>query len=179
MKKTLILSLMAGFIFTACGGGGEEPATQTPAEETTSNETEAAVADEADDMRTETLVVVIEGNDQMKYNIDRIDAYAGQTVQLTFKNVGEMPKETMGHNWTLLQKGVELQDFAMAAMNAKDNDYLPADRMTDVYAHTALLGPGEEETIEFIAPDEAGPYKFLCTFPGHFGSMQGIFFVKE
>ncbi len=175
MKRISLFALAIGMMFSACGGGGNESA--EPQE--TTPVTEEVVEEVVDDNRTETLVVVIEANDQMKYNLARIDAYAGQTVQLTLKNVGVQPKETMGHNWTLLNKGIDLQDFAMAAMTAKDNDYLPADRMADVMVHTALLGPGEEETIEFVAPSEAGPYKFLCTFPGHFGTMQGIFFVKE
>lgn len=174
MKRISLFALMASLMLSACGGGESAEPQQEAAPAT-----EEVVEEVADDNRTETLVVVIEANDQMKYNLERIDAYAGQTVQLTLKNVGVQPKETMGHNWTLLNKGVDLQDFAMAAMNAKDNDYLPADRMADVFASTSLIGPGEEITIEFAAPSEAGPYKFLCTFPGHFGTMQGIFFVKE
>jgi len=66
----------------------------------------------------------------------------------------------------------------MEAMNAKEDNYLPSGLMADVIAHTALLGPGEEETILFNAPDEAGPYKFICSFPGHYASMQGILFVQ-
>jgi azurin len=176
MKRIFILAISTGLLLSSCGGGE----TTEPKQENSPAAVEATTEEVAEDnSRTETMVVVIEANDQMKYNIDRIDAYVGQKVQLTLKNVGVQPKEAMGHNWTLLQKGIDLQEFAMAAMVDKDNEYLPADRMTDVYAHTSLLGPGEEETIEFIAPDQAGPYKFLCTFPGHFGTMQGIFFVKE
>lgn len=127
----------------------------------------------------DTLFVEIEANDQMKYSTDRIDAYIGQVVSLTLKNVGEMPKEAMGHNWTLLRKGADFQDYASKAMLAKEDDFLPADLMGEVVAHTALLGPGETETITFEVPEEAGPYKFLCTFPGHFGTMQGLFFVRQ
>lgn len=127
----------------------------------------------------DTLFVEIEANDQMRYSIDRIDAYIGQVVALTLKNVGEMPKDAMGHNWSLLRKGADFQNYATKAMLAKEDDFLPADLMDDVVAHTTLLGPGESETIFFDVPEEAGPYKFLCTFPGHFGTMQGLFFVRQ
>ena len=39
------------------------------------------------------------------------------------------------------------------------------------------LGGGEETEITFTAP-EPGEYPFLCTFPGHFGIMNGKFIVK-
>ena len=35
-----------------------------------------------------------------------------------------------------------------------------------------LLGAGESDTIEFVAPAE-GTYKFICTWPAHYASMQG------
>jgi azurin len=40
-----------------------------------------------------------------------------------------------------------------------------------------LIGGGESTTIEFEAP-EKGEYTFLCTFPGHFGLMNGKFIVE-
>ena len=43
---------------------------------------------------------------------------------------------------------------------------------SDVIAHTKLLGPGESDEITFKVPD-AGVYDFICTFPGHFGTMRG------
>src|SRR5690606_26967791 len=97
--------------------------------------------------------------------------------KLTLKHVGEMPVESMGHNWVLLKKGVDRADFAMAAMNAKDNGYIPADRKGDVIASTKMIGGGEEVTIEFTAPRK-GTYEFLCSFPGHHGMMNGKFIVK-
>jgi azurin len=35
-----------------------------------------------------------------------------------------------------------------------------------------MLGGGESETINFII-EEAGIYKYVCTFPGHYQIMQG------
>ena len=171
MTKQILSVLALSFLLSSCGGG------ESKATEETVSEEEVVVEELATD-ENEPLTVLIEANDQMKYNLSRIDASMGQEITLTLKNVGEMPKASMGHNFILFQKGVDVQAFAMEAMNAKETDYLPSSLMSDVLAHTSLLGPGEEETILFNAPDEAGPYKFICSFPGHFASMQGILFVQ-
>ena len=125
----------------------------------------------------ESVELVIEGTDQMKYNLSKLEVYEGQTVKLTLKHAGEMAKEVMGHNWVLLQAGVDMADFATAAMTAVDNDYIPADRSSDIIAYTKTIGGGETVSIEFQAPAK-GNYSFLCTFPGHYGMMNGNFVVK-
>lgn len=121
--------------------------------------------------------VVIEGTDQMKFTLSKIEVNAGDTVQITFINSGKMPKEAMGHNWTLLQSGVKLEEYAVEAAKYKDNQYQVKGREKDVIAFTKVLGPGEKEILKFLAPNK-GEYKFICTFPGHYGIMQGDFIVK-
>jgi azurin len=46
-----------------------------------------------------------------------------------------------------------------------------------VLHHTSLLGPEQEETIYFNAPNEPGSYPFVCTFPGH-RTMRGVMIVR-
>ncbi len=115
----------------------------------------------------------------MQYNLKMIEVQAGESIQLTLVNVGKMPVEAMGHNWTLLAKDVDLDAYAQEAMKYKDQGYQDPNQSDKVLITTKILGPGEEETVAFTAPSEPGPYKFLCTFPGHYGSMQGILFVKS
>ena len=171
--------MLTGMIFTACGGG-EEPKTESndpvsdPVEETTPV-AEEAPATEAADM--EVAEIVIEANDQMKYNLSEMKVKAGQTVKLTLKHVGKMPIETMGHNWVLLKPGITKEEFGMKAMTAKENAYIPAEYEDMIIANTNMIGGGEEATIEFTAP-EAGSYTYMCSFPGHFGSMHGTFIVE-
>lgn len=168
MKK--ILWILPAFALTmACGGEGEQAtateAETTAVEETTQEEVPAVVE------------LSIESNDEMKYNTNRFDVKEGQMVKLTLKNVGQLPKESMGHNWVLLASGTNVEGFAVAAIAARETDHIPAEWSDAVIAHTNLLGPGEEHTIEFEAPSK-GIYDFICTFPGHSGMMKGKFVVQ-
>lgn len=120
--------------------------------------------------------ITIEGNDRMQFNLSEITVQSGQTVVLTLKHTGRLPVAAMGHNWVLLTQGTDIQQFGIAASKARDNEYIPED--TDqVIVHTALIGGGEETTIEFKAPT-AGTYDYICSFPGHYGIMKGKFIVK-
>lgn len=121
--------------------------------------------------------VEITGNDQMQFSSKAFTVKSGDSVTLTFKNIGSMPKMVMGHNIVILKAGVELAPFAMAAMQAKEHEYIPQDKLDSILVKSKLLGPGEEDTLTFTAP-EAGSYIYLCSFPGHFGVMNGIMTVE-
>ena len=125
---------------------------------------------------SDKIEIVIESNDQMRFNLSEITVKQGQTVVLTLKHVGKLPKAAMGHNWVLLQPDTDLATFAMKAMKARDNEYVPAEA-PEVVVNTILLGGGEETTIEFEAP-APGTYSFICSFPGHYALMQGTFIVE-
>lgn len=169
MKK-LFLAVVFGMSLVSCGGGGNAETDASP---------KPSPAPAPAKMEIPSSVeVTIEGTDQMKYNLSSIEVYEGQTVKLTLKHVGELPIESMGHNWVLLAKGVDKADFAAAAIAAKDNGYIPADRSSDVIAYTETIGGGAETTIEFTAP-AAGTYDYICSFPGHYGLMKGLFKVKK
>ena len=105
---------------------------------------------------------------------------AGKKVELEFKNVGKLPKIAMGHNLVILKEGVSALSFSAKVLQAGGNatNALPESVMEEVLAHTKLLGPGESETITFTAPEKAGAYQFVCTFPGHYAMMRGIMNVK-
>lgn len=130
----------------------------------------------ADEKNVDTEIV-IEGNDQMKFNLSEIKVKAGETVTLTLKHVGKLPKAAMGHNWVLLKPGTDINAFGAKASKFKDNGYIP-ENSDAIIAHTELVGGGEETTITFEAP-EAGTYDFICSFPGHYALMKGKFIVEE
>lgn len=123
--------------------------------------------------------VTITGNDTMQFDLKTFEAKAGEKVELTFKNIGKIPKIAMGHNLVILKKGVSAIAFGQKAMGAGANatNALPDSVKGDTIAATKLLGPAESETITFTAPD-AGDYEYVCTFPGHFAMMRGVMKVK-
>lgn len=120
------------------------------------------------------VIIVLNSDDQMKFDKQEIRVKAGQTVRLTLNHTGKLPKNAMGHNFVLIAGGTDMASFAQIAMQASDNEYIPE---KDVLAHTKLIGGGESTTIEFEAP-EKGNYDFICSFPGHYYLMKGKFIVE-
>lgn len=115
------------------------------------------------------------GNDLMKFSVEllEVDAPAEVTVQL--KNVGSMPKVSMGHNLVLLKRGVDALEFASACLSAGavvENDFLPEAVRDQALGWTKVLGPGEQDTF-VVQIQEPGTYSYVCTFPGHFVNMKG------
>ncbi len=125
----------------------------------------------------DTVRLEITGDDKMQFNKEEMRVKAGQVVILTLKHVGEMSESAMGHNWVLLKQGVDMASYANDAIMAKDNGYIPSNRSNDVITHTKMLGGGESDTIIFKAPTK-GTYPFLCSFPGHYSTMNGKFIVE-
>ena len=123
--------------------------------------------------------VEVTGNDQMQFSTKVLEGKVGETMEITFKHIGKLPKEAMGHNLVILKAGTVAPTIAMKCMTAKATDYVSEDAEVKaaVIAHTKVLGPGESETIKFT-PTEAGVYPFICTFLGHFGVMNGTITVK-
>lgn len=172
MKQLFLIPVVAGAVLAAaCGGGNQSNESSADTAETTSQST-AEVNIPGLDTVTVSNDLSLEGNDLMKYDKELFRVKAGQPVKLTFKNVGEMPKESMGHNVVILQPGTDLPAFGGEAIKAPDTEYIPVTFASSIIAHTKLLGPGETDAIEFTL-DEKGVYPFVCSFPGHYGVMQG------
>ena len=127
----------------------------------------------------EVIKITVTGNDTMQFDLKSFEVKAGETVELTFKNIGKIPKIAMGHNLVVLKKGISAVAFGQKAMGAGANatNALPDSVKGDTIASTKLLGPDEKETITFTAP-EAGDYEYVCTFPGHFALMRGVMKVN-
>ena len=121
--------------------------------------------------------VNIDGTDTMMYSKNSFEVKNGQKVKLTLMNIGKLPKVAMGHNIVILKNSVDLVKFCNEAVKFPTNEYFPKGREKDVIARTKLLGPGEDDTIYFTAP-EPGTYEYVCTFPGHFALMKGKMIVK-
>jgi azurin len=168
--KYLVLCVFSALILVSCGGKEEKKKAGFSYEK---KEAEAPV-EKAEEASSEANIV-ISADDLMKFNVNEIKVKAGQKVKVTLRHIGKLNKQVMGHNFVLLNQGVDLAAFAGKAVVASATEYIPEG--SDVLAHTKLIGGGETAVIEFDAP-AAGTYDFLCSFPGHYAMMKGKFIVE-
>jgi azurin len=124
--------------------------------------------------------ITITGNDAMQFDVKNFEANAQQSLRLTFKNIGSMPKIAMGHNLVILKKDISAITFGqkVLASGGSATNPLPKSLLGDVIASTRLLGPGESDVVIFNAPNETGEYEYVCTFPGHFAMMRGKMIIR-
>jgi azurin len=82
----------------------------------------------------------------------------------------------MPHNLLITQQGaMEVVSLKAEAMvkeaDAFAKHFVP--KTPEVLFATKLLNPGETARLRFTAPKETGGYPFVCTFPGHWRTMNG------
>jgi|TARA_Y200000002_G_C22675721_1_gene661971 azurin len=118
--------------------------------------------------------VTLNSNDQMKFDKKIIRVSSNQKVTLTLNHNGRFPAISMGHNFVLIKKDVDVNEYALRAAGARNSEYIPEGN--NEIAFTKMLGGGESDTITFDAP-EPGTYIFICSFPGHYQLMMGEFIV--
>ncbi|VXC55820.1 MULTISPECIES: plastocyanin/azurin family copper-binding protein [Bacteroidota] len=169
MKK-LVLGLSV-IIFTACNNNKKTE--QSVQENNQSVLEQTTVPTE----QANEVELTISGGDDMKFDKTELKVKEGQTVKLILKHTGKAPIEAMGHNVVILAQGTDFNAFANAAINAKDNDYIPKEMEKAVITKTDMIGGGQTTEITFTAPAK-GSYDFLCSFPGHYIYMKGKFIVE-
>ncbi len=134
------------------------------------------VKEEATTVQSNTMSnnVILNSNDQMKFDKKIIRVNSNQKITLTLNHNGRFPASSMGHNFVLIKKDVDVNEYALRAAGARNSEYIPEG--DNEIAYTKMLGGGESDTITFDAP-EAGTYVFICSFPGHYQLMMGEFIV--
>lgn len=174
-------TFLVASLLTGCGDNdkataGSDAAEPSAASTATTPDSGVTVLRESEHPLKE---IKITGNDQMKFSTEAIKALPGQPLKVIFENIGTVPKASMGHNWVLIKKGTDAAAFAEAGFASAGNDYINPDDNDKVLAKTAILGPGESETVTINAPSEPGEFPYLCTFPGHFAvGMKGVLVVE-
>jgi azurin len=169
--RSLLVPVFAALVVSGCGqkDTATAPVAAAPA---------AAPAAAAPAPVAGPRVIEITANDQMKYSVTTIEAKAGEKLKVVLTNIGQLPKEAMGHNWVLLKAGSDAMAYATAASTARESEYFPAALESQVIAHIPLLGPRKSGEAVFTVP-AAGEYPFLCTFPAHYAvGMKGTLIVK-
>jgi azurin len=110
----------------------------------------------------------------MKFDLNDIVVSPGAKVLLTFENSDDMP-----HNVVFCNPKTDVVQLVMQMLEkpeeAMKNNFLPEDPR--VWLKSRLLNPHEKQILEFTAPSTPGNYPYVCSFPGHAATMQGVFRV--
>lgn len=189
MKFINLLAAFALILFVGCGGGSETP-----------QQDQSAQADSTQ-MSKDVRTIDIIGIDIMKFvvkddskgitvgktagkdsllTLKGITVKPGQKIRITLTTRSEMAATAMAHNWLLLTPNADAKAFAQAAMRARDNDYVPADKKDQIIAQTGLAAGGQTTEVTFTAPEKTGEYDYICTFPAHYSNgMKGILTVEK
>lgn len=123
--------------------------------------------------------IEITGTDNMKFDVTSLEAAPGEEITIIYTTKSNMPKQAMAHNVVVMNKDADVQGFITASASAKDTEYIAPGFENQVIAATALAGGGETVEVTFTAPEAAGDYEFVCSFPGHYyGGMKGILTVS-
>ena len=168
---SFVLLLAVGLV--GCGGSDSSSESASSSASTTSAE-QTATSDKVD--RTVTLHP--KGN-QMKYKETEFTVAPGETIKLVFENTATSP--SMQHNVVVINSTEDdvfrrVGESGMQAGSA--NDYVQKDDDA-IIAYTPMSKPGETVSVTFTVPDSTGEYGYLCTFPGHWATMQGTMHVKK
>jgi azurin len=149
-----------------------------PTADKKNNSKEAATTEEKEitvpgiDKLEFTDSVQLKANENMRFDKELFRVKARKKISLIFKNTAAKSAASMTHNVVILKSGVDIADFADIARNAKNEQFVPSSLDSLIIAHTRLVGAGDSDQVEFIIP-KPGIYDFICSFPGHWGTMQG------
>jgi len=91
-----------------------------------------------------------------------------------FKHEGEMAVKTFGHNVVIVEtKNFDKVKSKIDMKLGEESGYLPD--MSEIIAKTAIIGGGADTSVTIDATNlsKDSEYMFFCSFPGHYGAMQG------
>lgn len=169
---------LGGSVLIACGGSGKRNDSSSASASNASGSVSGTQAASNGDV-AKTVTIHPKGN-QMKFQETQFTVPAGKKVKVVFENTATSP--SMQHNVLVLSKPPKQTFFKKvgeAGMSAgASNDYVPTDKGDLILAHTPISKPGETVSTTFTTPSEPGKYGYVCTYPGHWATMQGTMIVK-
>ena len=114
---------------------------------------------------------------RMDYDLEEFTVDAGAPVRLVLTNPDDKP-----HNLVIGTPG-SLREIGRKATllgttsQAKQRHYVP--KMRQVLHWIPVVEPHSSAELVFTAPEEPGDYVYVCTYPGHWTTMNGIMKVRR
>ena len=170
MKKSFLYLIITSFFLTACGGNSQQKGQDSTAVAKTQEIDPASIP--GIDKVPLTDTISLQANDNMHFDKELFKIKSGKKIILRLKNIGSQKGMPMSHNVVILKKGTDIATFADSARLAKHSQFIPAVFASDIIAHTNLVSAGKSEQIEFTI-NSPGVYDFICSYEGHWGTMQG------
>ena len=111
----------------------------------------------------------------MKFDISNFVVTAGEDIEIEFVNLDHMP-----HNLLIAKQGaLETVSLKAEAMlkdpEAFNKSFIPDS--PEVLFSTKLINHNETARLRITVPTTTGGYPFVCTFPGHWRTMNGTMTV--
>jgi azurin len=172
MKRVYLFAFAITVIMISCGQGEQNKNNQIDSSQTSQSVENAETSVPGIEKLEFTDSVQLKANENMRFDKELFKVRAGKKISLILINTGAKSAASMTHNVVILKSGVDIADFADIAHNAKTEQYVPSSLDSLIIAHTRLVGGGDSDQVEFIIP-KPGVYDFICSFPGHWGTMQG------
>lgn len=114
----------------------------------------------------------------MRYQETEFTVPADAEVTIVFDNTATSP--SMQHNVVVLNTEPSDEVFQRigqeGAKAGSTEQYVPDDPA--ILAATDIAKPGETVEVTFTTPSEPGDYGYVCTYPGHWATMQGTMHVE-
>ncbi|MFM9180096.1 MAG: plastocyanin/azurin family copper-binding protein [Phycisphaerales bacterium] len=107
----------------------------------------------------------------MKYDVTEVRAAPGEVLEFVMEN-----PDSMQHNLLVTTPG-KMPEVGVACdkmgetLEGKGRQFVPD--LPSVLAAMGLVDPGRTGRVFWVVPDKAGTYPFVCTYPGHWRTMNG------
>ena len=172
MKAVAFLVFTVTSIMVSCGPGKSDVSNQKQSPEAAQAGESAGVSVPGIEKLDFTDTITLKASGNMRFDKELFRVRAGRKIRMMLINTSAKLPASMVHNVVILKTGTDIADFADVARDAKAEDYVPSSLDSLVITHTKLVGGGDSTAVDFTI-SKAGVYDFICSFPGHWGMMQG------
>ena len=107
----------------------------------------------------------------MKYDVTEVRAVPGEVLEFVMEN-----PDSMQHNLLVTAPG-KMPEVGVACdkmgetLEGKGRQFVPD--LPSVLAAMGLVDPGKTGRVFWVVPEKAGTYPYVCTYPGHWRTMNG------